>query len=516
MKRTAAYAVICAIMLAGCGAEKTVPVMPEEAVSGAAATESPTAFIPEPTEAETSAWQDPGEEESGAEAVSADEAEPEAPAEEAEGYSIETEYREDESLGKYMVISVSGRTPYVFAPDGAGSGHGSEISSVTQMLDDYGEENNIVLAINAGIFYDTNNKNVYCFNGKDPDGVLISDGVVLKSCEALDHSESEALVIDAEGGIGWTDYFADADALARGEGYYYDIHGDKVTGRPVVSAVTAFVPILVDGRIQYDPEDQDLHGFHNYVEHYTQRAPRQTFAVRDDGSCVIITNTTEWTLEQAAQAALKEGCVFAYNLDGGDSAEVAVADTTEGYRAENLYFIPGDNQIPVSIVFTEDDKPPVSAKPAGIEAVWDGETIPCGADDAEIAEHITVREELRNANGYVSERRLFTALTAEKESISHQLISGSADPAAARIRKTSVSPGGNLFYIKTAADGAMNIRMNNNTRLDGKYYDYSSGYTLTILDDRDTPGEKRAEIRYLTGYGKEELTALVTVRMEEE
>ena len=57
------------------------------------------------------------------------------------------------------------------------------------------------------------------------------------------HSMDTAWYIaDEDGNVGWTDFYADADALARGNGYYYDIHGNKVTGKKIVSAVTGFVP----------------------------------------------------------------------------------------------------------------------------------------------------------------------------------------------------------------------------------------------------------------------------------
>ena len=61
----------------------------------------------------------------------------------------------DRSLGNYEVISISGFHPYVFAPDGAGSGVISDVSSVTKLVETYGEGQHVAVALNAGIFYDS-------------------------------------------------------------------------------------------------------------------------------------------------------------------------------------------------------------------------------------------------------------------------------------------------------------------------------------------------------------------------
>ncbi|MBR5421244.1 MAG: phosphodiester glycosidase family protein [Lachnospiraceae bacterium] len=433
-----------------------------------------------------------------------------APKREYRDWLVDVRDEYDSVLGNYEVINVSGFHPYVFAPDGAGSESPANVLGVTKLVEKYGKSEHIVLALNAGIFYDNLSPKVYCFAGKQPDGILIAGGTVLKSVETVDHTECEPLVIDEDGNVGWTDYYADADALARGDGYYYDIHGNKVTGKKIISAVCGFVPILVDGKNLYDAEDP-LGGYHNYVNHYFGRWERQVLGVKEDGSFVILTVTTRsWSLKMAADAALAEGCVFAYNLDGGFSIETVVSDFKgEVDRIETLNLVHGGNQIPACLVFTDDGIAPVSAVPESLTVEAPETSLPVGVSLAGIAASIKVKEVLSNANGHSSVRDVYSYLTFPEGLTEHSVKTAMGDK-----KKISASPGGNYVYTKTGNESWASLSMNDNTRSDGKYYDYGSGYTLSTRDDLNSPGEKRITVSYDPGGGWNELTAEFTITVE--
>ncbi len=435
---------------------------------------------------------------------------------EEEGYSVDYETISESSYGKYQVITVYGLTPSVYAPDGAGSGDLSGIMEVTEMVEKVGEEKNIMLAINSGIFYDTQSSDIYCYHGNDPDGVIIADGVVLKSAETVDHSECDILVIDEGGNVGWADYYADADALAAGESYYYDIYGEKLNGRKIRSAVTGFVPILVGGINLYDAGDAALHGYDNYVAHYTTKARRQIFGVKADGGYVILSSISDWSLSDAAKAALEQGCVFAYNLDGGTSTETVLAVKDEnGFQVNQLSRMQGLNKIPAYIVFTSDNSVPVSAVPRELE-VKDlaQEGYAAGTSLEDIAASLSVYEILDNDNGRTSKRRVYSKQIISDENIEHRVVGGYGSVEAATLKKTSFSPAGTLNYTKTATDQKTCLRNHGNTRQDGMYYDYSTGYTISCDDDLNTPGEKTLHFSYVPGTDMEALKADVKITIK--
>lgn len=420
----------------------------------------------------------------------------------------------DDEFGSYKRVTVWGLTPYVFMPTGAGSENPDDFLTVTGMTERYGGEYAIVAAINAGIFYNAGTPTQYGFHFREADGVVIADGVVLKSCESIDHSECDILVIDEDGAPGWTDYSADADALAAGDGYYYDVNGDLVTGKKIVSAVTGFVPIVVGGENVYDPADALLHGYDNYVAHYTAAAPRQVFGVRDDGAYVLLSSVTGWTLDTAAHAAVTEDCVFAYALDGGGSAETVLGHTDSGgYTARTVRSqFRGERPLPTFLVFTADNKAPVSAVPVSIEAELPG-TFPVGVTAAEIAAAATVTEYLENADGNLSCRALYSVEARPGVTeITHTVIGGE-DISRAEVKSERTGPAGTLVYTKTAEDTALSLRNNGNTRADGRYYDHSAGFTVSVDGDLTTAGDKTVTFSYLPGGGYDPLTAQARITL---
>jgi len=420
----------------------------------------------------------------------------------------------DDSYGTYTYVDVSGLTPYVFMPTGAGSSDSSDFTNTTGMMNAYGEDNDIVVAINAGIFYNAGTETQYCFNYKEPDGVVICDGVVLKSTESLDHTECDILVIDEAGNVGWTDYCVDADALAAGTAYYYDIYGNKVIqseteNSKIVSAVTGFVPILINSSVVYDAADTSMYGYDNFVGHYTQAATRQIFGVKADGTYGILTNTTGWTLETAALAAKAEGFIFAYNFDGGGSAETVVGYDDSGTYTVDAIFAQakGTRPLPTYMVFTADNSAPESAEAASISASISGSTYKKGVTLADLTENLTVTESFKNANGNTSTRTLYSIQGVDTtKTLTHTVVDSDGT-----VRKTSTSPNGTLYYTKTASDESTCLRSNNNTRGDSSYYDYSTGYTLSTTDNLKISGTKTITVSYVPGNSLAALETTFTI-----
>ena len=242
---------------------------------------------------------------------------------------------EDPTYGAYTIVESKGYTPFVYIPASNGSLTADKIvddmATLASDLSTYGAANNILAASNAGIFYNWNERSgygyEYCYAQWEPDGVVIANGVVIKSTESIDHTECDPLIITAGGQVGWADYFVDADALVAGKAYYYDINGNKVLQSEsdpstyVVSAVTGFVPILVGGEVLYDETDDNLtdgkvFGLDNYVGHYAGAAARTVFAANEEGYAIICANGS---VKQLAELAKNLGYTFAYNLDGGRS-----------------------------------------------------------------------------------------------------------------------------------------------------------------------------------------------------
>ncbi|MBR1660568.1 MAG: phosphodiester glycosidase family protein [Oscillospiraceae bacterium] len=431
------------------------------------------------------------------------------PTPEAVDYTLDYGAASDPVHGAYHYFSISGLTPYIFVPNGAGRERAEDILGVTEMLERYGEDQHIVAAFNAGIFYDTTAERIYCYRGHDPDGTLIADGVVLKSTEPLDHTGCDILVIAEDGSVGWADYSADADALARGTATWYDIYGEPVTGKPIVSAVTGFVPILIGGELCYDAADPVYHGYHNYVGHYTEPAPRQIFGVREDGSYLLLQNETFWTLADAAEVAKNEGCVFAYNLDGGDSVEAATGTyTADGYRVSTHVKAFSGVFMPSYLVFTADNARPRSARPLSLRAeLPEGTVISEKTTAEELAAVLRVTEIFENADGKHSTRRLYSAQGRDQKNLTHTLLIGNhyvSVPAEPR-----EAPPGTLYYTKTEDDAQICLTRNGNTREGGNYYDYSAGFSVELEESPD--GGRTALIRYDPGGGFPPLAAELTL-----
>lgn len=400
-------------------------------------------------------------------------------AEESTG-SVSTRKVSDSKYGDYTLTTVTGLTPYVFMPTGSVPETAEDVMNVADMMQTYGAQNRFVCAVNAGIFYASEEGRWYGFQHKEADGPTICNGVVLKSAESVDHTECTLLVIDEEGSIGYAPFDTDADALTAGTATWYDIHGEPVTGQKIVSAVTGFVPIVIDGKYVYDKKDKELHGYMNYVGHYTRSATRQILGVKEDGSILFFTDEDGWTLLDAARVALRQGCVFAYNLDGGKSAQTVLGKETDtGYETEVIVGKgTAARTVPTYIVFTADNCMPVSADPIG----WSAEPAgtPWELSEAEISKNLKVSVRYLNANGKISERRLFSSAAAEPGLLRHKTRGGSLEYDKCHIVHTSETRGGVLICTMTREEQEGCVSVNRNVREDGKYYDYSSGYSILL------------------------------------
>ena len=389
----------------------------------------------------------------------------------------------DTKYGDYTMTTITGYTPYVFMPTGVTSAEEEDYMNVETMMRVYGAHNRFVAACNAGIFYASEEGRWYGFNHKEADGAVICNGIVLKSSESVDHTECTLLVVDETGAIGYAPYDTDVDALAAGNATWYDIHGDPVTGRRIVSAVTGFVPIVINNKYVYNSKEKFLRGYMNYVGHYTRSATRQILGVKEDGTVLLFTDDDGWTLLEAARVALKHGCVFAYNLDGGGSAQTVLGrETNSGYETEAVVGKGTEARtVPTFIVFSADNCMPVSADPIG----WEAEVaaVPFDHTEASLAKSLRVTVTYLNANEKLSYRTLVSSAAAEPGPLVHKTLGGSIEYEECRVVHTVESGGGVLICIKTQEESEGSIAANKNTRLDGRYYDYSTGYIITVEDD---------------------------------
>ena len=356
---------------------------------------------------------------------------------------------EDPTYGAYTIVESKGYIPFVYIPASNGSvtAEGTnDMATLATDLASYGAENSILAASNAGIFYNWNERSgygyEYCFAQWEPDGVVIANGVVIKSTESIDHTECDPMIITAGGQVGWADYWVDADALVAGKAYYYDINGNKVMQSEddpstyVVSAVTGFVPILVGGNVLYDETDEDLtddkvFGLDNYVGHYAGAAARTVFAANEDGYAIICANGS---LKQMAELAKTLGYTFAYNMDGGRSVALYIGEDTNGDGAidpetdafTNSYteLKSSSRKDPTYIVFTATNEAPVSATPKALVAEHDGTTYTAGSDlDVyAFAEGLSVTEILTNAAGNEDYRTVYSlAALSSTDEIEHSV-----------------------------------------------------------------------------------------------
>ena len=241
--------------------------------------------------------------------------------------NTDIDYAYDEDTGaNYTVIRIykhkidgSEQYPFVYAPNGAGSGDKSTLELM--------QDEAWMLAINAGIFDMT-----HC----TPDGMTIQNGSVVKNAVSATHPQCKPLTIDTDGNLGYVAYNADASTLVS---------------QGIVSAVCGFMPIIID----YDPVPSSEW---NAVSHYTENAQRQIIGQFGNGDYAIVTcegrnfnNSDGWTIAEAQTICQKIGLKFAYNLDGGGSTETLIGK----YPVNTVYEGTKGRKVPTFIVFNGKD-----------------------------------------------------------------------------------------------------------------------------------------------------------------
>ena len=234
---------------------------------------------------------------------------------------------------EYAYIEIEGGVPYVYAPNYRGS-FWYDLNNISSGR----ESSNIVVMANAGIFNDDSS----------PRGNTIQNGKIITSSNS-NASIPQTLVIDEAGNVGYTN-----KAITNGVTDYTDaLTGKNVSNRKIISAVTAFSPIVMNGKAATE--------YKSKVANYSAYRARSIFCVKGKGSYTLITNTGEgengggWNCDDMVEVARRRGCVSAFNLDGGGSTALAWRKSlNQGFQT----YATTERYDPTFIVFTADNLAP--------------------------------------------------------------------------------------------------------------------------------------------------------------
>lgn len=155
-------------------------------------------------------------------------------------------------------------------------------------------DNNLVLCCNAGLYNTSTNK---------PIGLTIKEGEIVGNGS---FSSNWFLAINKNTGM-----------LESGRLSNYET--DYLAGR-YNYLITAFVPIILNGHSVSEDILADC-------PNYSAKHPRQIICQKEDGEILLLTSDGRiegqegWTLLEAQDICLQYDVMFAYNLDGGGSAQ---------------------------------------------------------------------------------------------------------------------------------------------------------------------------------------------------
>ena len=104
------------------------------------------------------------------------------------------------------------------------------------------------------------------------------------------------------------------------------------------NVLTSFVPLIINGKLQDEETLKDC-------PNYNDKNPRQILCQKEDGTVIIITSDGRrqsqkgWTLLEAQQIIKELNVDFAFNLDGGGSAQTVYRNTListpiDGYHSQ--------------------------------------------------------------------------------------------------------------------------------------------------------------------------------------
>lgn len=140
------------------------------------------------------------------------------------------------------------------------------------------------------------------------DGIIISDGVILRDAEQTTHLNQYTLAIDDDGFM---------------KAFPHTVSAEDILSQGYTNAVVGFVPIVLDGEVA-PMEVIEL------CPHYAQPNPRQVIGQFDNGDYIIMTvngrlpKEKGMTLVEMAEILVELGVDFAYNLDGGGSTQTFI------------------------------------------------------------------------------------------------------------------------------------------------------------------------------------------------
>lgn len=236
-------------------------------------------------------------------------------------------YRDNDTGTNYYVIRIpqtrmngSKQFPFLYVPNGTGR--------ATESTLEMNIRDRFYLAINAGI-----GGTYPVEDGVLPIGCLIQNGTLIQQGQSV----YPILTIDDNGLLNY--------AAAN-------TNGSTLISSGVVSAVVGFVPIIVD-YVSVDPSVYEI------MPHEEQQTQRQIIGQYSNGDYCIVTcegkgfdNSSGWTIPQAITIMLSLGVRFAYNLDGGGSAETVVGDQ----QLNTIYEGTTGRIVPTYIVFNGTDR----------------------------------------------------------------------------------------------------------------------------------------------------------------
>lgn len=234
---------------------------------------------------------------------------------------FDSDTQSEYSLVRISKVKTDGteQYPFVFAPNGSGAS--------TQSALEMNRIKGFCLAMNSGIGASASG------GGYTPLGVLIQNGVLIQQGS---HPNLYQLTVDGDGNLGYQNPNTDgATLIANG----------------IVSALCGFCPLVVD----YDAVDSS---YYDWISHYDQKAQRQIIGQFGNGDYAVITsegrsfdNSTGWTIEDAISVCQKNNLKFAFNLDGGGSAETVIGKKQVNIIYENT----AGRAVPNYIVFNGTD-----------------------------------------------------------------------------------------------------------------------------------------------------------------
>lgn len=255
---------------------------------------------------------------------------------ESEWYSVA--YRRDEETGcYYSVIRIFQKLPngdkqypFVTWPNYPNGG----TKSVIEMNRDAGYKYNI--AINAGVFQSPYGAGV-TLTGV-PVGTVIQNGVVLKQGSSNSDETWQrtilTMTINNNGELGYAAFDADASQLAS---------------NGVVSAVTGFVPIILDF-VKAETVDPTI----PYISGRNVDTQAQVLGQYGNGDYAIITTAGRgdqgggfFTAAQLQELCISYGLKFAFLLDGGGSTQTVIKQR----QINTVYDNENGRKVPTYIVF---------------------------------------------------------------------------------------------------------------------------------------------------------------------